>query len=340
MAEKKKGTLQELTERVHGGLELLSDQDLAVLFEEAGGELQNEPITEEPKEPSVAPAPAEPAPPAGEPAKGQADLMNLVPEKFRDKDEAASLNKMVKALQEAEASLTQKSQELSQLQNVVQELSTKPSQPVPTYQPMYPKTEPKKGEPEPEIDDASFFENAVENSRRIAREEARKATVEGLREYDTFSIRRNTLERFKVDHPDFDNYRNEFVEACRMHPEWDNDLSALPKLYEAARAIAQARARVINPQPQPQSQPVIDVEKLKAEIRAELEASSYDKARQDILNEINRRKAATGIISSTSAVTPQDRINAPGKTREMTAEEKILDEMMKSGPKALDVLRG
>src|SRR3972149_6915172 len=95
-------TLEQIREKVHSGLELISDADLASFFEEAEREAQGQTQRQEPTqiEPSVAPVKVEPTTPVEEASKGQAGLMDLVPDKFKDKDDAAALSKMVRALQE------------------------------------------------------------------------------------------------------------------------------------------------------------------------------------------------------------------------------------------------
>lgn len=347
MAEKGK-TIEELKDKVHSGLDLLSDEDLSLLFQEAENVTQASPsatVTE--PQPSNAPAPAEPAPPAGETAKGQANLMNLMPDKFKDTDEAASLNKMLKAMQEQEAELTRKSQELSQLQNVVHELS-RPVEPMRVQQqPQRQIQEPQAQQVElPEVDDLSFLDSPVNNTkaiaevvaRQIAEETARRVATEHIRDYDTFSMRRSTFERFRAAHPDFDNLRVEFSEACRLHPEWDNDINGLPKLYELAKTLASALRPGQTQRATQQPQQSVDVEKLKAEIRAEVEASSFEKAKQAIKEEIMKRKAASGIVSTTGSTTPAERIAPNQKTVPLTREEQVFKEMVDSGPKGLDVL--
>ena len=344
MAEKGK-TIDELKEKVHSGLDLLSDEELSLLFEDAERVTQGTPT--EPQttqtQPSVAPVTAEVVPPTTETPKGQADLMNLMPEKFRDKDEAASLTKMTRALQDTEAELTRRSQELSQLQNVVQELSRKPREeyrPPQTQQAVQPTKVP---EPEVEIDDMSFLDSPVNSTAAIARkvakevaeEVSRRVSVEQIRDYDTFSARRTTFEKFKADHSDFDNFKSEFAEACRLHPEWDNDISGLPKLYDFAKTLAKARGTTSTST----NVSAIDIEALTAKIRGEVEASSYEKAKQSITEEIKRRKAAAGIMSS-SSTTAQEKSAAQARTVPLTPEEAEFDAMMRSGPKILDVLKG
>jgi hypothetical protein len=347
MGNDKGKTIEQLKDKVHSGLDVLSDEELAILFEdaEAVALAPTEPVQPEPT-PSTAPAPAEPAPPAGEPVKGQADLMNLVPDKFKEKDEAASLTKMIKALQEQETMLTQKSQEVSQLQNVVQELSRKPRD---EYRPPQTKTQPaaQPTTPEPivEVDDLGFLDAPVANTRaiatqvakQVAEEIARRVSVEQLRDYDTFTLRRTTFDKFRADHSDFETIRAEFSEACKLHPEWDNDINGLPKLYDLAKTLVKARnvAPAVTPA---QPSPVIDIEKLKAEIRAEVEASSYEKAKQAIKDEITRRRAAAGIVSTQSGVTPVDRVTPSSRTVALTPEEKTFQDMVDSGPQGLKEL--
>jgi hypothetical protein len=289
----------------------------------------------------------EPAPPAGEAPKGQASLVDLLPEKFKDKDDAASLQKMLKALQEQETLLTQKSQEVSQLQNVVQELSRKPREeyhaPVTTTTPA-PAATPARVEPEVEVDDMGFLDAPVTNAvaiatkvaTKIAEEVARRVSVEQIRDYDTFALRRQTFERFRIEHPDFDSLKAEFAEACRVHPEWDNDVNGLPKLYDFAKTLSKAKAAAPAGNPAGQTvQPAIDIAKLKAEIKAEVEAEAMEKAKQAIKEEILRRKAAAGIVSTSPMTTPADRVAPSNRTVPMTPNEKAIQDMIDSGPQGL-----
>lgn len=345
MAENKGKTIEELKDKVHLGLDVLSDEELAVLFEDAEGILQEAPTTPQPTpDPSIAPASAEVTPPVTETPKGQADLLNLVPEKFREKDEAASLTKMIKALQEQEATLTQKSQEVSQLQNVVQELSRKPREEYrPTSQVPQPAAQPTRTpEPEVEMDDLGFLDAPVANTKaialqvatKVAEEVARRISVEHLKDYDTFALRRTTFDKFRSEHPDFDTIRTEFSEACRMHPEWDNDVTGLPKLYDLAKILVKAKG--VTPAVTPaQSSPAIDIERLTAEITAKVEAGAVEKAKQAIKEEILRRKAAAGIVSTSPASTSTERVAASSRTVPLTPEEKTFQDMMDSGPKGL-----
>ena len=349
MAEQQK-SIEQLRDKVHSGLELLSDEELAMLFADTEQIAQSAPTPAQPTiEPSTAPAPAEPAPPAEETVQGQANLVSLMPEKFRDKDEAASLQKMLKAMQEQESELTRKSQELSQLQNVVQELSRpreeyKPPQRVAPQPAVQPARVP---EPEVEVDDLSFLDSPVVHAkaiaeaaaRKVVEEVARRISVEQIRDYDTFAGRRTTFEKFRSDHKDFDLIRTEFAEACRIHPEWDNDIQGLPKLYDFAKTLAKARGSVTDATPSTTSvpaTPAVDMAALRAQIIAEVEASSYEKAKQAITDEIKKRKAAAGMIATTPWQTPEQRIAAQPRTTPLTPEEQTIQDMVLSGPKTLD----
>jgi len=345
-------SIEQLRDKVHSGLELLSDQELALLFADTEQIAQDAPIPTQPTiEPSTAPAPAESAPPAEETVQGQANLVDLMPEKFRDKDEAASLQKMLKAMQEQESELTRKSQELSQLQNVVQELS----RPREEYQPKQQVTSQPAGQPvkaaelEVEVDDLTFLDSPVANSKAIAEAAARKVveevsrrvSVEQIRDYDTFSLRRSTFEKFRSDHKDFDSIRAEFAEACRIHPEWDNDIQGLPKLYDFAKTLAKARGVTTDATPSTipvPATPAVDMAALRAQIIAEVEASSYVKARQAITDEIVKRKAAAGIVATTPWQTPEQRVTLQARTTPLTPEEQAIKDMVDSGPAGLRAL--
>lgn len=352
MGNEKGSNLEQLREKVHAGLELLSNEESAVLFEDAE-EITPQPQPTEPQltqpQPSIAPTPVETTPPVVEATKGQANLLNLVPEKFRAEDEAASLNKMVKAMQEQEAELTRKSQELSQLQNVVQELAKSPRAEYRPIAPTQPTVQPVKVEtPVEEPDDLGFLDQPVASTKTIVTkiinelvpEIVKQISVEQIKDYDTFATRRSTFEKFRADHSDFDQYKSEFAEACSLHPEWDRAIDGLSKLYDFAKVLAKARGgAAVTPTPAvTQPTPTIDIEKLKADIRAEVEASAVEKATQNLLAEIKRRRAVAGIVSSSPASTPAERSIIQPRTEPLTPEEKEFQDMVDSGPKVLRVL--
>jgi len=331
MAENNKGkTLQQLADKAHSGLGgLASDADLALLFEDelAKQEVEQPVKTEEqPKETQPAPPSAEPAQ-TGEVEKGQADLLNLIPDKFKSENATESIAKMAKALSELEAEYTRKSQDLSQLQALVQELSRAKAAPQSVQQ------EPTnfQSEEQLDIDDSAFFEKPIEATSKVARLEARREAAkliqQALAAYEQYSSRKMEIEKFRAAHPDFDNFRGEMLEVLREHPEWEQDITALPRIYEAAKQRAALKLQAVSPQITPDT-----LEKLKSEWMQE----AIKKVHESILEEARKRRAASGMLGGTSTTVAQRVVEQP-KEQPKSYEEQLFEDILASGPKKLEL---
>lgn len=337
MPDKPRMTVQELTDAIHQGLDV-SDDDLAVLFDEApvtagqpspGTQGQTAPAAPTPQAPTVPVAPPAPAPTTGQPN----ELMNILPEKFRgESDPNKAVSKLAQSYGEVESELSRNRQELSQLKDYVQKML---NQGQPAHQPTQPVAQPQGGLPElPELpkqdgeeDDISFLEKPRAESRkealRILMSEGPKIMAHMLTRYDTIKTRQVLVDEFKKTHQDFDLYREELMQVFRENPWLDQDISQLPRAYDMAKDKFAAKQRGSSPTStttaQPQTQ-VVDVAALKAEIKAEL------------LEGIRKRRAAGGVTGGSAPVTPQSRTDANPRQQPQTEEDKIWDDMMNSGP--------
>lgn len=343
--DKKRMTVQELADAIHQGLDV-SDDDMSVLFDDAP-EPQAQPSpgpqgqTVQPTAPNTQ-APTETGtPPAPAPTTGQPnELLNILPEKFRGDDPKSGVTKLAQSYGEAEAELARNRQELSQLKDYVQRMLHGQQ---PQQQPTQPQANPQQpGLPElPELpkqdgeeDDITFLEKPRAESRkealRVLMTEGPKVIAHMLNRYDTIKTRQMIVDEFKRTHPDFDLYREELMVVFRENPWLDQDITMLPRAYEMAKEKFAAKQRgsvsptVTTPNPQPTApQSAVDIEKLKAEIKAEL------------LEGIRKRKSAQGVTGGSAPVVPQQRVVENPRQQPATEEDKIWDAMVNSGPASM-----
>lgn len=318
MAPKK--TLDELAKQVadtQAGL--MSVEDIRVLFE---GDPQIDQLTQQtPTEPVVAntPASAEPVtpvtpvvpvaptppmPPTPRPGQKSVEELELELQKAKqDKDEALRLyNSMLVA--------------------PVQEPSrqTAPVEPI-----------------EDDDDDTTFFEKPSAMSRKIARQEL----AQGIAAYHKALVDSQTkvkfVEDFKASHPDFETYREDMSYVLRARPDLDKNYASLPMVYEMAKQrykirLDKMRADLGITEPTPQ------VTTPAAPVTPQVdEAALIEKVKNVIAEELRRRKAAAGITGGTTPVSPSTRTEPVVRTTPQTPEEVIFDEMLRSGPKRLEL---
>ncbi len=325
MVEKHRKSFDEIRAAVHDGHELASDEDLVDFFNEGQEQPTVAASGDQIQAPAAEPAPTQPEPalPAGTDDEGQATTLASLPEKFRVGDDVdASLKKMADSYNELQAELARSRQDVSQLQSFVQELSNKPGQ-APKVQ------QPEVSQQDVEIDDTTVFQQPVDSIRRIALAEIRKAIAPAFQEYDAYSRRREAVERFKTDHPDFDNFRSEMLEVLKKNPQWESDPTALPRVYETAKQIAAQKVQSISPQI-----PQADIAKQKEEWMKEAE----ERAVKNIMEAVRKRKSAAGMLPGSNATSVQQRVEQEPKTQQKTPEEQIFDDMLTSGPKRMDDL--
>jgi len=344
MTDKKRMTVQELADAIHQGLDV-PDEDLAVLFDDPSAtQTQPSPGTQG-QTTTVAPTPQAPtdvsAPPAPTPTTGQPnEFLNILPEKFRgETDPKNAVSKLAQSYGEVESELSRNRQELSQLKDYVQRMLAGQQ---PTQQPTQSAAQPtQSGLPEmPELpkqdgeeDDISFLEKPRAEARkealRVLMNEGPKIMAHMLNRYDTIKTRQVIVDEFKKTHPDFDMYRDEMMVVFRENPWLDQDITQLPRAYEMAKDKFAAKQRGVSPTTpaaQTHSQPAVDVNALRASIKAEL------------LEEVRKRRAAGGVTGGSAPVTPQQRSNENPRQQPATEEDRIWEDMMNSGPAAMKLV--
>lgn len=273
-----------------------------------------------PQAPTGQPAVAQPAP--TEPATGQPNVLDMIPEKFRAKDVPTSLGNITKSYSELEAALKKEKDETANLNKLVQSFMTKE----PTYAPApaAPAAEPV------EVDDASFFERPTESVKRIAAQMAAAQIVA----YHVQQERQKYVEAFKFQHQDFDNYREDMIAILKTRPDLDKDERNLPFVFDLAKQRYAARLNAMRqdlglqpPAAQPAAAPAVDMDAVTK--------AAYLKARDDILAEIENRRKASGIQGGSPSVTPESRVQPRVTEKPVSAEDKIIQDMLNAGPKKL-----
>lgn len=120
----------------------------------------------------------------------------------------------------------------------------------------------------------------------------------------------------------------------KSRPDLDQKIQSLPIVYEMAKARHNARLDqmrkelgVTAPQPVQPTQP-----------RSTLtDAELIDKAKTAILDELKKRKAATGITGGIGTTNPADRGQIAVTNKPKTPEDEIFEEMMGSGRSKLSL---
>jgi len=264
------------------------------------------------------------APVTPEPPKGEPNVLESMPEKFRDKDVQSSITKMSKSYGDLEAELKKERDEKANMQRILDSLST-PKPPI-----MQPPQVPQ----EEEIEDSAFFEKPRETVMKVAE----RIAAQKILQYHADMEKAKFIDGFRTTHADFDQLRGEILEVLSARPDLDRDQRNLPIVYEMAKQLKvkkindlRASLGLGSPNPiyntqQPQAvQEPIDREKIKEEL---MEA---------IRVEIQKRRSASGIQGGSAPINPDSRLNPAPAVKPMTPEEQILSEMMNSGPKKLAI---
>lgn len=324
---------KELAKQVLDTQEGITPEQLKALIEaEQGKAPAAQPTPQAAAEPASAPAPqapvGQPAAPA-EPTLGQPNFLDLIPEKFREKDVPTSLGKITKSYSELEAELKKQKDEAANLNKLVQSFMAKEPTYAPT--PVAPPMVPAPGGEE--VDDASFFERPTDSVKKIAAQMAAAQIIA----YHVQQERQKYVEAFKLQQPDFDRYREDMLAVLKARPDLDRDERNLPLVYELAKQRYAARLNAMRtdlgiqsqlPPQQPQAQqPNVDVEAVTK--------AAYLKARDDILAEIEARRRASGIQGAAPAVSPESRVQPRVMEKEASPEDQIIQEMLNSGPRKL-----
>jgi hypothetical protein len=268
-------------------------------------------------------APTASVPLTAEPPKGE-PILDLIPDKFKEKDVQAAVSKMSKSYTQLEADLQKEKDEKANMQKILDSLAApRPAGPAPVL------PAPK----EDDIQDADFFEKPKDMVTKIVE----RVSAQKILQYHADMERARYIDGFRAQHADFDQVRGEVLEVLSARPDLDKDQRNLPIVYEMAkqlkvkkmndlRASLGLNAPIVTPTPTPAPAPEpVDREKMKEEILAVLKA------------ELQRRRDASGIIGGSAPINPSDRLNPAPITKPITEEDRILQEMMDSGPKKLTI---
>lgn len=326
-------TIEDLAKQVvDSQAGLMSVEDLKVFFEDTPTAAPS-PTNQTTVEPANAPAPQAPAvTPAAtaEPAVSQPNILDFMPEKFRDADPKTSIEKLTRSYAELEAELMKEREARAESDRMIQNLSS----PQPTVD--MPPMGPIEGQQNLEdVDDSMFFDKPKEATTKVATQVATAVLVAYHNALSEASKRVQYVNEFKAARPDFNEYREDMAAILKLRPDLDKRVESLPVVYDLAKARYRARldkmrrdlgvtATSTPTSPvQPTTQP-IDESKL------------IEKVTAAIVAEINKRKAASGFTGATP-VSPTDRAAPTVTQTPKTPEDEVFDEMMGSGPKKLSL---
>ena len=341
---------------------LRSEEDLKALF---GGEepvvVEPQPI-EQPVAVEVVPEPLTPQAPEPQPVvpaqaiQDTLDILEALPERFKDKDVQGALQKAVKSYTDLESDFRKQTEELDRLRGIVSAVANTPgiSSPI-TQQPV--RQSPSVQRPaantqgidlDEVIPDSDFFEKPGEAVTKKTRQEAFKLANEivaqRILEYHDWNTRQTLIKDFRKDHADFDSVKNDMIVIAQARPDIDQMApeQSLPILYGLAKERQKLQVEAwkktlgipelatVQPAPAPVAvQPAMDIEQIKAEVLAK------------IAEEIKKRKAASGITGSSPAIiAPQVRAAEKPVEKPKTYAEEVFDRMLSAGSKHPDDMLG
>ncbi len=319
-------TLEDLAKQVIDSQEgLVSVEDLKTFFDDKPQAIN--PVNQVAVEPVPAPAPqASPEPPVvpTEPVVSKPIIPNSVPEKFRDEDAMASLDKISRSYVELEAELNKEREERVKLDGMLQNLSGTPLETLPPT--------PVGDFDQEEVEESLFFDKPKEATKKVASQVAAAMLIAYHNSLTEASKRVQYVETFKTQHPDFADYKEDMAAILKARPDLDKRVDSLPAVYETAKVRYRSRLDkmrkelgVSEPTPIPQPKPTLTDEQL------------IDRAKTVILDELKKRKAASGITGGTVITNPVDRVQPVVTTKPKTPEDLIFEEMMGSGRSKLSI---
>jgi len=329
---KPKKTLDQITQDVLNSQFGISDADLSLLFEDPSTDLTpsptpatttpsvetvTEPVEPEPETtPVVTPAPVIPAPiiPSATPPEPSRPV-EPVPDKSKD----------------VESSLTAQKEQIAQMQALLQEL-LKRSQAPETAKPVA-------TDPNVDIDDQQIIEKPKETITKLVQGILKVVLPAAFSEYDTEISKRQTMDEFRRTHKDFDELRPIMRQIVLENPTVNNDVSALPRVYQEAKdrkaAMLESMRRELNipivpvtPAPAASVQPALSEEDMLAKLE------------QRIVEKIRKRRAALAATSPTGEpVLPVARMTPIQKEAPKTEADIMFEAMLKAGVPSTDFLR-
>jgi len=334
-------TLEELAKQVEQGQSgLQSLDDLVALFAEEPIPAQTptpEPPVVAAPAPSTAQAPNPQVTPPVNSGQGEPneDILKRVPDKFRDKDLPSSLEKTVNSYLALEQESTRTKEELLRLRELVENLS----RPVPaSNQLMQPNAQvatPQEGADDfADIDDVSVLERPKELILRMVDKRAAQIAAAAVGQYHQMQVdqlrRSQIIEQFKAAHSDFDTYVDDMRAVIQARPDLNQRTDSLPVIFDMAKERYRKRIEtqrtqlgIVDHTPQ---------QLFTEEMKQSLLVEATEKAKREILEEVRKRRAASGTLPGSTPNTMQSIVEEKPKDKPMTYEEKVFNDMMTSGP--------
>jgi len=256
----------------------------------------------------------------------QAALMELLPEKFRGEDLTEVLTQLASSYSELESAHGRTEQELAQATKILKGLGSQlapkqprlPVTPLTPVQPQQRTAVPVLSKEEEEalgtiftnmdiLEDPQAPLKAIyllgkkaaqdDLNARLAQEEAKRQQEVAIRQQaDQFN-------RFRAEHPDFDDLREDMLAVVRAEPHLDIP-EAVEMVYEKARDIRAAKQVT---QTQQTAQSVVSGDAFKAaleSIMTEREKGIEERVRNEFEEKLKQGQAMKGTLDSGSAITP------------------------------------
>lgn len=274
-----------------------------------------------------------------------AEFMDKVPEKFRDEDFAATLEKMTDDWEDMQSRLTKRDKEIERLQKAwraQQRAQTMPRQPAPTQPQATPQQMvPEYGQPdpnlyaaematrpdpieEPEAYQAWMDQRYLQMGNHMLTEfgknmaqQVNTNTQSQIAEVQKQQMLANEFNTFRGNTQDFDDYREDMMRVIEEHPYLNEQPGAIETVYEMAK-----------------DRKVKQLDTLRGKVKPE----GYDDLKKAIvvigreISKINKRTAdektraakqtASGTGGSTGPVSTKMRLN-PEKEKDMTEDEQV-----------------
>jgi hypothetical protein len=321
-------TLEDLAKQVIDSQSgLMSVEDLKTFFDDKPQ--ATNPVNQVAVEPVIAPTPqASPEPPVTitEPVMSKPTIPDFVPDKFKDGDPATSMERMARSYVELEAELNREREERYKLDGMLQTLSSTP-QDTPVSQ--------VEGFDQDDVEESLFFDKPKEATKKVASQVAAAMLMAYHTQLTEASKRVQYVEGFKAQHPDFADYREDMAAILKARPDLDKRVDSLPIVYETAKARHKARLdRMRKELGVTESIPQVQSTQPRSTLTDD---QLIERAKTAILEELKKRRAASGITGGTVITSPTERGQPVVAEKPKTPEDRIFEEMMSSGRSKLSI---
>lgn len=236
----------------------------------------------------------------------QTDLMELLPEKFRGEDLSDALKKMSGSYGELESRQDRIEQELSETTKILKSLGA-PAATKPEAKPSPKPTDFQIDEEEEAavaaaLEGVDFLEDPTVPLKKIysmARQAAARDIHNSITQYDAVKQRVDEFNRFKAEHPDFDEHKPEMMEVLQANPHLDTPES-VGLVYNKAKELKAMRATTVRKEATEQ---VLSSEDFKTMLEnAKAEAAAQ--AQKELLERLKTGEVMKGTLTSQSTKTP------------------------------------